>query len=405
MKFDYQGFDVSGQSVAATIEAPTSADASELLRRQGTFVTQMSEAGSGGGATSRRAPRMGVRLKHLAMFSRQLQVLVTTGTPLAQSLSALERQAITPAWREVITDLRTRVEAGASLSAAMAEHPGYFDTICRSLIAAGESAGNLAVMLDRVATLSRKQLQVRRSIIGAAVYPTLLIVVAVSVLIVLLTFVLPRFEELFKSLDTPLPPTTRALMWLSAFVRSYWWLVVLAAVAAAGGTWKFFRSVTGKRWTDSMVLKIPQFGGIVKSFATARISRLLGILLHGRVPLLDALELTRGACSNWQYAQLMEGAVQAVTRGESLALALSDTRLIPPSVHEAILSGERSGQLAPLLTTLADFMDETNDVTVRSLTSILEPLILVVLGLLVGFVAVSLFTPLFDLTAATGGGR
>ena len=194
-------------------------------------------------------------------------------------------------------------------------------------------------------------------------------------------------------------------MWLSAFVRSYWWLVVLAAVAAAGGTWKFFRSVTGKRWTDSMVLKIPQFGGIVKSFATARISRLLGILLHGRVPLLDALELTRGACSNWQYAQLMEGAVQAVTRGESLALALSDTRLIPPSVHEAILSGERSGQLAPLLTTLADFMDETNDVTVRSLTSILEPLILVVLGLLVGFVAVSLFTPLFDLTAATGGGR
>jgi type II secretory pathway component PulF len=225
------------------------------------------------------------------------------------------------------------------------------------------------------------------------------------VLIVLLTFVLPRFAELFKSLDTPLPPTTRGLMWLSAFLRTYWWLVGLGAVGAATGIWSFFRSTAGKRWTDSMVLRIPQFGGIVKSFATARISRLLGILLNGRVPLLEALELTRGACSNWQYAELMEGAVQAVTRGESLALALSDPRLIPPSVHEAILSGERSGQLAPLLTTLSDFMDETNDVTVRSLASVLEPLILVVLGLLVGFVAVSLFTPLFDLTAATGGGR
>jgi type II secretory pathway component PulF len=408
MKFQYKGFDVSGQAVTAAIDAANTADASEMLRRQGTFVTEIREAaGAGAGmfGSAKRTPRAGARLKHLAMFTRQLQVLVSTGTPLAQSLAALERQSVNLAWREVVADLRARVEAGSSLSGAMAEHPGYFDSISRSLIAAGESAGNLPVMLDRVAMLSRKQLQVRRSIIGAAVYPSLLITVAIGVLVVLLTFVLPRFEDLFKSLDTPLPPTTRALMALSRLLVKYWWLAILVVLGGAAGGWAWFRSVAGKRWTDSVLLLLPQFGGIVKSFATARISRLLGILLQGRVPLLDALELTRGACSNWHYGKLMEGAVEAVTRGESLALALSDERLIPPSVHEAILSGERSGQLAPLLTTLADFMDETNDVTVRSLTSILEPLILIVLGLLVGFVAVSLFTPLFDLTAATGGGQ
>jgi type II secretory pathway component PulF len=259
-------------------------------------------------------------------------------------------------------------------------------------------------MLDRLAVLVRKQLQVRRSIVGAAIYPALLVVVAAAVLVVLLTFVLPRFAELFKSLDTPLPPTTQFLMSLSAGLRNYWWLLLALAIPLAGCAMAWLKTESGRRTIDSLVLRLPQFGAIVKSFATARLTRILGILLQGHVPLIEALQLTRGACSNHHYSDLIGGALEAVTRGDSLAVALSDERLIAPSVQEAIVSGERSGQLAPLLTTLADFMDESNEVTVRALTSILEPLILVVLGVLVGFVAVSLFLPLFDLTAATGGG-
>jgi len=298
MKFQYKGFDVSGQPVAASIDAASAAEASESLRRQGTFVTQILEGGAGAAghfSGHRRAPRAGVRLKNLAMFTRQLQVLVSTGTPLAQSLAALERQSTNVSWREVVSDLRLRVESGASLSGAMAEHPGHFDSICRSLIAAGESAGNLAVMLDRLASLSRKQLQVRRSIIGAAVYPSLLIVVACTVLIVMLTFVLPRFAELFKSLDTPLPPTTRALMALSAALRAFWWLAAPIVIGGVAAGWAWCNSSAGKRATDTLVLLVPQLGGIVKSFATAQITRLLGILLQGRVPLLEALELTSSA--------------------------------------------------------------------------------------------------------------
>jgi type II secretory pathway component PulF len=286
----------------------------------------------------------------------------------------------------------------------MGQHPQYFDLVCRSLVAAGESAGNLPDMLERLAVLTRKQLHVRRSIVGATIYPSLLIVVALAVLVTLLTFVLPRFEELFKSLDTPLPPTTKLLMGFSSLVRTYWWAIIAGLIAAGIGAWATLRSPTGKCAVQTLVLRLPQFGPIVKSFSTARIARLLGMLLQGRVQLIEALQLTVGACANHHYATLVTGACDAVTRGESLAAAFADRRLIAPSVQEAILSGERTGQLGPLLTTLADFLEENNEVTVRSLTSILEPLILVALGLLVGVIAISMFLPLFDLTAATRGG-
>lgn len=407
MKLQYKGYDVAGKPVSDVIEARSATEASDQLRRDGVFVLEIkeSDAAGAGGASAQIKKKIGqgARLKNLAMFTRQLQVLLATGTPLMQSLGALERQTGDANWRHVIEQVRASVEDGSSLAAAMGQHPAYFDSICRSLVAAGESAGNLPTMLERLAVLTRKQLHVRRSIIGATIYPSLLVVVAVGVLVTLLTFVLPRFEALFKSLDTPLPPTTKVLMYVSVALRSYWWAIGTGAMVAGVAGWQWLKSEAGRRTVQTAVLHLPQFGPIVKSFATARIARLLGILLQGRVPLLDALQLTQGACGNHQYSKLVASACDAVTRGESLAAAFADTRLIAPSVQEAILSGERSGQLGPLLTTLADFLEEQNEVTIKSLTSILEPLILMALGLLVGVIAVSMFMPLFDLTAATRG--
>jgi type II secretory pathway component PulF len=405
MKVRYSGFDISGEAVSNVIDAATVADAGDALRRQGIFVDVIGPDTDGAKAFSGRPPGTGSRLKNMSMFSRQLQVLISTGTPLAQSLGALERQSADVSFRNVVGDLRARVESGSALSVAMAEHPGYFDPVSRSLVAAGESAGNLAAMLDRLAVLSRKQLQTRRAVVGAMIYPSLLIVVAVAVLATMLIFVLPRFEELFKSLDTPLPPTTKALMFLSRSLLQYWWAVLIIIGSTSTASWLWIRSPAGKHAFDSIILRIPQLGAIVKSFSTARIARLLGILLQARISLIESLELTRGSCPNHHYAKLVDSAITAVTRGESLANSFANERLVAPSVQEAVLSGERSGQLAPLLTTLADFLEETNEVTIKSLTSIVEPLILIVLGVLVGFVAISLFMPLFDLTAATGGGR
>ena len=403
MKLAYAGFDKSGQPISDTIDAAGIREAGDALRRQGVYVTRITPGGSARAAEAPRRRRRG-RLKDLAMFSRQLQVLVACGTPLLQALGALERQTRAGPWREAIAGVRARVEEGESLSAAMGERPDCFDSVCRSLIAAGESSGDLPVMLDRVALITRKQLHVRSAIIGAMVYPGLLSTVGVGVLVLLLLFVIPRFGELFKSLSVPLPPTTKAMLAVSGVLHSYWWALLLTAAAAGTGLKFWLASAAGRRAMDTLSIRLPQFGRINRSFITARIARLLGVLLGGHVSVLEALELTERSIRNGHYRELLAKAREAVTRGEAISSVLADTPLITPSVYEAVRSGEQAGRVGALLLNIADFLDEENEVIVRSLTSILEPVILIVMGLLVGVVAMSMFLPMFDLTAMTANG-
>jgi len=344
------------------------------------------------------------RLKNLAMFTRQLQVLVATGTPLVQSLAALERQSQEPSWKSLIGDVRRRVEEGSTLSEALQVHPRCFDTVYRSLIAAGETGGNLEQMLSRLAALTRQQLRVRSSVLGTLTYPCLLVLVAIGVLGLMVGFILPRFAGLYETLDAPLPASTKALMWISEMVRSYWWIALGLLVASGLGLRWWMRTPGGKRTLDSMAIQAPQLGRIVRSFATARITRVLGVLVESHVPLLEALALTRQATSLSQYAELVGKAEECVTRGDVMSTAFANSRLISPYVTEAIRNGEQSGQIGSLLLSIADFLDEENEVIIRSLTSILEPMILIVLGLLVGMIALSMFMPLFDMTAMAGGG-
>jgi type II secretory pathway component PulF len=407
MKFAYKAVGRDGATLSETIDASDAAEAMDNLRRQGIFVSEIAPASDAAVKASdptkhRVSGRK--RLTHLVNFTRQIAVLVSSGTPLVQALVSLERQATDKQWHAVLEKLRVLVEEGASLSAAMEQFPQYFDPICRSLISAGESSGKLEPMLDRLAKLVRKQLQIRNAITGAMVYPTLLIFIAIGVMVVMLTFVLPRFAGLFATLDTPLPPTTKLVMWMSDAVRGYWW-AILIGLGAAGAALKFWlASPAGKLAFDQFSVKAPIFGVIVRSFATARIARLIGVQIDSHVPLLEALALTKSATSNSLYAQLIASAEDAATRGQPISVAFTDSPLINPSVAEALRSGEQTGQVASLLLNIADFLDEENDTTVRSLTSIIEPIILIVLGVIVGFLAISMFLPLFDLTSAVQGG-
>jgi len=411
MKFDYQAFDAAGKSVTARVEAADANEATEALRRQALYVTKIEPArldyAGPGGATAARGRRMGRgrQLKNMAMFTRQLSVLMASGTPLVQALGALERQSADKAWRTVIGGLRVKVEEGATLSSAMEFQPDVFDPVCRSLISAGESGGSFDAMLDRLATLTRRQMHVRNAVIGALIYPTLLVVVAVAVLTTMLLFVLPRFATLFDTLDVALPPTTKMLMALSNFLRSFWWTLPLAVLAAVVGGRAWAKSPKGRLWIDTTVLRLPAVGPILKNFAVARIARVLGVLINGRVPLLEALTLARSTARNLNYVDLVARAEDAVTRGGSVSSAFAVGNLVSPSLCEAIKSGEQSGQMGPLLMSIADFLDEDNEVVLKSLTSIMEPAILIVLGILVGFVALSMFMPLFDLTSMTQGGH
>lgn len=408
MKMAYTAFNQTGQQVAATIEASSAAVATESLRRQGLYVTRMSASGETAAPSLGRRRGRGSRsrrLQDVAMFMRQMYALVSCGTPLVQALAALERQAKPGSWRDTVIDIRRRVEEGSTLSAAMELHAEYFDGVCRSLVAAGEVSGNLAGMMDRIATMTRKELHVRQTLKGAMVYPSLLLVVAGAVLAVLLVVVVPKFGDLFKGLDVPLPPTTQALLVLSAAVRSYWWAVLVLATAAGAGIRFGLASPAGHRAMDTAMLKLPQIGAITRSFITARMTRLLGELMQSHVSVLDALCLTRQSVGNHHYVALVLAAEEAVTHGRPISSAFSGTDLVAPSVCESIRSGEQSGQVGPLLVNIADFLDEENEIILKSLTSIIEPVILIGMGILVATVAISMFTPLFDLTAMTQGGR
>lgn len=407
MKFAYAAFDKSGKLVQGQLEASDVSVARETLRRQGLFASEIRQAGESDVSDStRRAAGMGRgrRLKNLALFSRQMHVLLASGTPIVQALGAIERQARHQGWRAVVQTLRKYVEEGQPLSQAMRQQPQHFDAVSCSLVAAGESSGNLPLMLERLAALSRKQLHLRSMVLSAMVYPCLLITVGVGVLALLLVFVLPRFATLFENLDAPLPPATRALLWISDTLGVWWWAAAITLGGGGAAVRIWLNSPTGRRSMDRLLLNLPRIGLIVRNLMTARLARMLGTLLDSRVPLLQSLQLTRESAANSCYADLLSRAEQAVSRGEPISAVLCESDLISACVQEAIRNGETTGQIGTPLLQMADFLDEEADLVIKALTSIIEPVILIFLGLVVGFIAISMFLPLFDLVSAARGG-
>jgi type II secretory pathway component PulF len=415
MKYTCIGFDRAGKAVRETIEAPSAEEASEQARRKGIFVTETRASGT---SAPRGAPAdagawsglgEGKRLRQLASFLRQLAMLVSTGTPLVDAIVSLEKQTPEGELRTVVGRIRSKVEEGVTFAEAIAEHPRWFDAVSRSLIAAGEAGGGLGEMLSRLSVLVRKQVKVRQQTVGALVYPCVLLSIALSVSVAMVTFVLPRFEGLFKTLDAPLPASTAVLMDLSAFVRGHWMALSVGAAALLGAGWWALTSPAGRAWRGAVLLNLPRAGDAVRAFTTARIARLLGVLMLGRVGLLEALKLVRESLGLGAYRRLIEGVEEGVTRGENMSQALvaaqerMGIRLIDAPVIEALRSAERSGRVGEVLVAMADHMDEDNEVTLKALMQMIEPAILLLLGLVVGTVAVSMFLPLFDLTGAGGG--
>jgi type II secretory pathway component PulF len=405
MKLAYRAIDESGREVSDFLEATGVEEAGEELRHRGLHVTSVNEISSPSAASHRprAAGTRGRRLKDLALFSRQLALLVRTGTPLADALGAMVRQLAAGPWRAVVADIQRRVEEGVTLSDAMETHPRYFDQVCRSLVAAGETSGQLDQMLERFAHLTRQQLKIWRTVTGAMIYPVLLAVVGIAVIVLMLGVVLPRFAGLFETLDAPLPPTTKGLMMLSDSLRSGWWAYVASMLVSVIGVAVLLSSQAGRRFRDRTLVQLPWLGGIVRDLLTARFARLLGVLLGSQIPMLDALSITRRSTGNSRYAELVEEAEESVVRGEALSGVLAQSPLINPYVAEAVRNGERSGQVSPVLLEMAEFMDEENEALVQTLTRLIEPVMLIALGIIVAIIAVSLFMPLFDLTSLTTG--
>ncbi|MCG3180424.1 MAG: Type II secretion system protein F [Phycisphaerae bacterium] len=407
MKLEYQAYDRNGQLVCNVLEAATVAEATDRLRQQNLLVSEIVPVGETtvGAGLRFRLPRGRIRkLRDVAMFTRQLHSLVHSGTQLAQGLAALERQIKDPQWQAVVADLRTRIEQGSSLTDALGAHPDHFDPIYRNMVAAGESSGKLTDLLGRMAKMTRKRIHMLSMIRGAMIYPILLACVATIVMGILMVFVVPRFRDLFETLKAPLPPTTAFLIACSEVTRHYWYAVLGGVVACVLGLRYYLRSPAGRRMVDRLVVRMPVFGPIVRSFATARIARLLGELIDSHLPIQDVLRLTGGTMSNGCYAELMARAQEAVAHGQEMSTVFRDGDLTSPAFYEVLRTGEQSGRTDVMLLELAEFLDEENEVTLKSLTSILEPMMLVLMAIMVGFVAVSIFLPLFDVTSLVSGG-
>lgn len=407
MKFSYQAYDKSGTLKSGTVDAPNLDEANDQLRKKGLFVSSIEQGDSARSKTKAASPRRRsskVNARVVAEFARELSVLIATGTPLVDAIHSIERQSSNEQWTKILCDVRSRLEEGDTLTAALQEHGGVFDAVFRSLVAAGESSGHLDSMLQRVAHLTRKQAQIRSNLTGAMMYPVLLVAISVIVIGLLIGVVLPRFAGMFETLDTPLPASTAVLMAISNFVRIYWYAVIPGLLTAIVFAVRWVRSERGQQTLSVLALSTPKLGEIQRSFMTARITRLMGVLLEAKVPMLDSIELTRESLGNPRYIELLNKAEHAVTKGEPISNALGKSGLMVPSASEAIRNGEQSGRLAEVLMHISDYLDEDNETVVKSASSLIEPVIMIGLGLLVGFVAVSMFLPLFDLTATAGGG-
>ncbi len=402
MNWRYSGYNTNGSPKRGTIEAPSEAAARDKLSQQGILVLEIAEHDGRASAPKRVKGPKG-KLGDISQFMRHLSVLISSGTPLTEGVEAMASQTGDEKFKVILKKVQAELEAGNSLSEAMTAHPGYFDEVCRAMVAAGESSGRLGDMLERVSILMRQKLAMRRAIVGAMIYPAILIGIGIIVVIVMLMMVFPRFEEMFESMDTPIPPSTQLFLWLSELMRQWWWAMLIALVPGAVITRLILLQPATTQLIERTMLGVPKIGEIVRSIASARMSRMISLLLESQLPLLEVLSLCARSMRSPEYAKLLHEARDAAEAGQSISSVFENTTLLHGLVRESVKTGERSGNVGTMLGNVADFLEEENEATLKSLSAIIEPLLLVTLGLVVGGIATSMFLPLFDLTASAGG--
>lgn len=406
MSFRYHAINSAGQAEVDTISAASPREAADLLRERGLFVTQIDAVADGdvdSGGTSTGGTKAGGRLGDVIFFTQQMSMLIRSGAQVVQALEAIEEQTQRPAWREVIRTVRLEVEEGRPLSEALGHFPRLFTGVYTSMIAAGEASGDMGLAFDRLATLTRQQQEVRSRVIGALAYPVVLLFLCVGVLIALFSFVLPRFAEMFETLDVELPVTTAMMISSSKWTQDHWPYVFGAAVAGGVGAFAFLGSQGGRRFISRFSVRVPIFGRIVRSVLFARICRIWGQLLDSKVGLLEAVQLTRDSTTSLDFQELMTDLEQAITEGNSIGPPLKGSWLLPKTFAAAIVTGEGTGKLSYALLFAASCLEDENAQVLASLARVIEPIILTVMGAVVGTVAISLFLPMFDMATLAGG--
>ncbi len=388
--FEWEGKDRNGKVVRGELRSGGEAMVNASLRRQGILVTRVRKRRTRGGRS--------IKQKDIAVFTRQLSTMMRAGVPLIQAFDIVARGSTNPKMTKLLIDIREDVETGTSLSAAFRKHPLYFDALYCNLVEAGEAAGILETLLDRLATYQEKTMAIKNKIRSALVYPVAVLVVAFVVLTVIMIFVIPAFEDVFKSFGADLPAPTLFVIAMSKFFVSYWW----AIFGIIGGGVYFFmeswkRSVKMQKVMDRMLLRVPVFGDLVNKSSVARWTRTLSTMFAAGVPLVEALDSVGGAAGNAVFAEATEAIQRDVTTGSSLSASMQTTGVFPTMVLQMCAIGEESGALDQMLGKAAEFYEDEVDEAVKGLSSLMEPFIIVILGVLIGGIVVSMYLPIFKL--------
>jgi type IV pilus assembly protein PilC len=391
--FAWEGKDKTGKTVKGEMKAGGEALVNATLRRQGILVNKVKKqkAGSGGSVSE----------KDVTLFSRQLATMMKAGVPLLQSFDIVGKGHSNPAVGRLLMELKTEVETGSTLAAAFRKYPLYFDALFCNLVAAGEQAGILESLLDRLATYKEKTLAIKSKIKAALFYPIAIIAVAFVITAVIMIFVIPAFKQVFTSFGADLPAPTLLVMAISDYFVKFWYLII---GSIGGGVYGFLymwkRSVPVQIFMDKLMLRMPVFGHLVRISTIARWTRTLSTMFAAGVPLVEALESVGGACGNYVYTMATKEIQNEVSTGSSLTVAMQNTQIFPNMVIQIVSIGEESGALDGMLGKVADFFEEEVDDAVEALSSLMEPVIMVVLGSLIGGMVVAMYLPIFKLGQA-----
>ena len=392
--FTWEGRDRAGKKVKGKVVAANETAVRAELRRQGVVPTRVKKQSM----LFRKQGR--VTAADIAIFSRQMATMMTAGIPLVQSFDIIGAGHENPAMQKLIFAIKGEVEGGTSLADSLAKHPLHFDDLFVNLVAAGEQAGALETLLDKIATYKEKTEAIKKKIKKALFYPAAVVVVAVVVTAILLIYVIPEFESLFQGFGADLPAFTRFVIDISKFVQSTGWLLLLLTVAGIVGFIEAKKRNRGvQHFVDRAMLKIPIIGSILNKSAIARYARTLSTTFAAGVPLVEALESVAGACGNIVYETAVMRMRDEVATGQRLQRAMENTDLFPNMVNQMIAVGEESGSLDSMSSKVADFYEEEVDNAVDSMSSLLEPLIMAILGVLVGGLVIAMYLPIFKMGA------
>jgi type IV pilus assembly protein PilC len=398
--FAYRGR-ASGGIVTGEIEADNRIGAVAILRAKGVLATAVEErkAKAAGGGFLGFGRKIGgkVKDKDLAIYTRQFSTMIDAGLPIAQCLNILSEQSESKVLREVTTRIAKDVEGGLSLADSFRKYPKTFDGLFTNMLAVGESGGVLDVVLQRLSGYIEKAAALKRKVKGAMVYPITIISVAVLVIIFMMIFVIPTFAKMFQGLGADLPLPTKVVMWLSDFTQRFIIFIAIGLGAAIYALKRFYATDVGSKVIDRFLLRIPVIGTLIRKVAVARFTRTMGTLLSSGVPILEGLLITARSAGNRVVEAAVLHARQTVMAGGTLAEPLKSTSVFPPMVVHMISVGENTGALDNMLGKIADFYDDEVDTAVSALTSLLEPLMIVFLGVVVGGLVVAMYMPIFKM--------